>query len=111
MSGLRSQVEYTITCVSLRSGSASTGTCSSENQPATAPASASSTTAIRCFAERSISLLIMAVHPALGIEQERSGHDDPLARLESLQDFHTPAEASSRVHLTRLECPGRAVDV
>src|SRR5712692_10260523 len=44
MSGLRSQREYTITCVSLKSGIASSGTCCIDHHPAsTAPATKTNT--------------------------------------------------------------------
>src|SRR4051812_42130473 len=68
-----------------------------------APASASTTTATRCVAERSISLLIMAVHPGLGVQQEGSGHHNAIAGDEAVQDFHAVAETAASLHATRLE--------
>ena len=59
MSGLRSQREYTITWVSLRSGMASSGTCRMDHQPATQAARVSAKTRKRFFAQNSTIAPIM----------------------------------------------------
>src|SRR5262245_5745106 len=61
MSGLRSQREYTITCVSLRSGMASSGTVRIDQMPATTATVTRRNTTKRFFAENSIIALITAV--------------------------------------------------
>src|SRR3989475_12493451 len=59
-SGLRSQREYTMTCVSLRSGTASSGIWRSDHQPAAAAAIAIRMTAPRWVADHSITRSIIA---------------------------------------------------
>src|SRR6266542_4728382 len=61
MSGLRSQREYTITCVSLRSGIASSGTARIDCTPATTATPTSTNTMKRFFAENSMMASITAV--------------------------------------------------
>src|SRR5262252_9370339 len=61
MSGLRSQREYTITWVSLRSGMASSGTLRIDQMPATTATVTRRNTTKRFFAENSIIALITAV--------------------------------------------------
>src|SRR3954451_2526460 len=99
-----------ITCVSLRSGRASSGTWRSENQPASAPASARTTTATRCFAERSMTLLIMAVHPRFGVEEEGAGGDDAVPGDQAVEDFDAVAEPAAGADLARLEHAGAALE-
>src|SRR3954471_2446168 len=99
-----------ITCVSLRAGRESTGPWRRENQPATAPASARTTTATRCFAERSMTLLIMAVHPRFGVEEEGAGGDDAVPGDEAVQDFDAVAEPAAGADLARLEHAGAALE-
>src|SRR6516164_8708111 len=106
MSGLRSQWEYTITCVSLRSGIASSGTVLTDHTPAMTAAVTVMKTSRRLRAEKSMMALITAVscvrrrrrrravlmlgrrgaHPAccrlqlaLRMDQERAGGDHVLA--------------------------------
>src|SRR4051812_4358710 len=99
-----------ITCVSLMSGSASSGTWRSENQPAIAPATARTTTATRCFAERSITLLIMTVHPGFGVEEKCARGHDPVALGQAVQDFDAAAEPAAGADLARLEHAGAAFE-
>src|SRR6478672_6106037 len=61
MSGLRSQREYTITCVSLRSGIASSGTVRIDQMPATTATATRRNTTNRLRAENSMIALITAV--------------------------------------------------
>src|SRR4051812_19926606 len=61
MSGLRSQRVYTITCVSLRSGMASSGMVRIDHNPARQATAVSVNTTRRLFAENSMILAIMPV--------------------------------------------------
>src|SRR3990172_6940488 len=126
MSGLRSQREYTMTCVSLRSGIASSGPPFIEYPPATTATATSTKTMNRFLAENSMMALITGVpfvlrrlgrrslgsgsrlrfrrpHPfsrrlqlALRIDQERAGRHDALARCQAALDRHSIAEALAR---------------
>src|SRR5438105_3818283 len=121
MSGLRSQREYTITCVSLRSGIASSGMCVIDHVP---PATAAPTRRkIRNLlrAENSMMRLIMLMFPgtcgvsrvrrsggrllelALRIDQEVARSYDPLPRLKAAQNLHAITQPFAGLHLARLE--------
>src|SRR3954467_1106989 len=109
-SGLRSHCEYTMTWVSPRSGSASSATWRIDHHPAIAAVSAIATTATRCFADRSMMRLIMAVSAAsrqpdaaLGIEEERARDHDALAGAQSAEDFDVIAGTAADLDPPRLE--------
>src|SRR3954462_12111014 len=59
MSGLRSQREYMMTCVSLRSGIASSGSAFNDHQPPTQASAAQASTRNLCCTEKSMMRLIM----------------------------------------------------
>src|SRR4029078_8100052 len=87
-----------MTCVSLRSGSASSGTRWSDHQPANAPARVTRTTAARCRAERSMIRAIIGLHPAFRVEEEGAGERDALARLEPVHDGDAVAVTAADLH-------------
>src|SRR4029453_17094188 len=123
MSGLRSQREYTMTCVSLRSGMGSSGAVRIDQTPATTASATSTNTTKRFLAENSMTASIMAVprvlrrrrcarrsHAAgrrlqlvVRIDRECAGRDDPLASRQALHDRHAIAEACAGDDGTRLE--------
>src|SRR4051812_29529059 len=99
-----------MTCVSLRSGSASSDTRVNDIQPAAAPASARRTTATRCLTDRSISRLIMGAHPAFRVQQESARDNDAVAAREAVEDFDAIAEAATGADVASLECAAAAFD-
>src|SRR3954470_8566713 len=92
-----------MTCVSLRSGRASSDTRVNDTHPAAAPANARRTTATRCLTERSMSRLIMAPHPAFRIQQEGARDDDAFTAREPFENFDPIAEAAADANVARLE--------
>src|SRR5829696_2767750 len=113
MSGLRSHREYTITCVSLRSGIASSATERIEYQPAAASTATSRRMSTRLRPENSMIALIMVVfsagrgchraHLTFAIQQEGAARDDPLPGLESTGDLDAVVDPCARYDLTRFE--------
>src|ERR1017187_4539368 len=130
MSGLWSQREETITWVSLRSGSASSGTVRIAHRPPMMAAATRMSTTILFLAENSMIALIILlafvahaghVHGggalgwrlqlALGIDQEAAGRDHPLARFEPRENLDAIAAARAGMHLARLEESVASIDV
>src|SRR6188508_3802419 len=99
-----------MTCVSLKSGSASSGTRCSDHQPAKAPARAMSTTAARWRADRSMILAIIGLHPAFRVEEERARDRDALAGREAFDDRDAVAMPAAGLNVTRLEDARAAFD-
>src|SRR5579871_3181015 len=85
MSGLRSQREYTITCVSLRSGMASSGMCRIDQTPAATPTATNRKIANLFRAENSMTRLIIALLLVL-------------AGLGSVGGRHRLLELALRIH-------------
>src|SRR5919201_5464852 len=107
-----------MTCVSPRSGSASRRTRTSDHHPIAAAPIVSATTAARCFADRSMMRLIMAVdarrsarpHAALGVEEKRARHHNPLAGRDAFENLDAAARTAADLHPTGLEQAGAPLD-
>src|SRR5579862_2315905 len=105
MSGPRSQREYTITWVSLRSGMASRGMVFMDHTPAAAANNMSMNTANLLRAENSIIRLIMSVSPAsrghrvfqlgFGIDQKCARRHHALTGFEPAQNLNSVADPIS----------------
>src|SRR5678816_4456313 len=133
MSGLRAQREYTITCVSLRSGMASIGTVFIDHTPATVATATSKRTTKRFFADSSMRALIMAspsrrrrrtavrvlfrshaTRPgfqlARRIDQERPRRHDSFAGGETARDGDAVSIPFTHHDLTRFEVAIAEID-
>src|SRR5574338_671274 len=129
-----------ITCVSLRSGMASSGTVRIDHRPATTDVATSRKTRNRLRAENSMMRLIMVRLRALralrrdagrrvfvlrgrraegvhcgaqltfGIHQECSGRYDALAHAQAPGDRDAVAEPLANLHLPRFQIPVAAID-
>src|ERR1051326_525349 len=113
MSGLRSHREYTITCVSLRSGIASSGMVRMDHQPAATAAATSVNTTSLLRPENSMIVLIMrerSFELRFGIDQKRSGGDDALARTQAAQDLDPIVDAVADFDGARLQTPVALID-
>src|SRR5690348_5491537 len=106
-----------MTCVSLRSGMASSGMFSRAHQPPSAAAATSKKTRNRLRAENSMIVLIMVrsrphscFQLALRINEKVSGGDDPLAGFEPAQDLNASIGFGADFHFARLEIAVAAID-
>src|SRR5438067_8406564 len=103
-----------MTCVSLRSGIASSGTFRIDQMPATTAKPTRMKTMSRLRPENSMMWLIMAAarvfQLGLGVNQKGSGSDNALAGFDASDDFDTIADAVARAHLARLEIAVSAID-
>src|SRR5690349_1015726 len=118
MSGLRSQREYTITCVSLKAGMASSGRLWRAHQPVTAAAATRRKTSKRLRAENSMTVLIMigsrrhrGSQLAFGIDEKVAGRHDALAGLQAAADFNTAVGLLTDLDAARLKKAVAAIDV
>src|SRR5260370_28522438 len=96
-----------MTCVSLRSGIASSDMFRADHQPAMTAAAVKRKTRKGLFADHSMTRLIIGsrprVHLTLGIEQEVAGCDDPLAGLQPFEDLDAIAESRASFHFPWLQ--------
>src|SRR6478752_4771708 len=102
-----------MTCVSPRSGIASSGTCRNATTPATAAAATHSRTRNLFLTEKSMMRSIMVrghFHPALGIDEERARGDDPLTGRQSSRHLYVVADPRAGLDQPRLEVAVAAFD-
>src|SRR5689334_20291289 len=100
-----------MTCVSLRSGMASSGTFFIDHQPATAAKPISRNTAALLRPENSMMRSIMRrrLQLAFGVDEKVAGGHDPLAGAQTLQDLDAAAGALAGRDLPRLDVSVAAV--
>src|SRR5579862_8790377 len=95
-----------MTCVSPRSGIASSGTSCSARNPAIAAAATSSKTRNLFLTEKSMMRLIMVrarLHATLGIDEKRAGDYDPLSGEQPFGHFDVFADPPPGLDQPRLE--------
>src|SRR5215472_7918411 len=103
-----------MTCVSLRSGIASSGMLRADHQPATTAAAVSRNTRNGLRADQSMTRLIIGsmpqTEPAFGIEQKVAGRYDPLACLEPFENLDAIGVPLAGLHLSGLQVSVAEID-